>query len=140
MAVKTQLDKAHALEVIYGFFKEFQNWISQSKVPTVADLEHFLAKKFHISSNGQHAAHSANEYHNRYQKFLKKYSKFEISKPIEEPVISGNRIAFHYKVDLTTHQNQHKQVFIATIATIEDNKILEWHQIAHESGAGDWDK
>jgi hypothetical protein len=140
MAVKTQLDKTQVLEIIYGFFKEFENWIGQSKVPTVADLEKYLAKKYHISSNGQHVAHSTDEYLNRYQRFQKKYSKFQISKPIEEPLISGNRVAFHYKVDLTTHQNQRKQVFIGTIATIEDNKILDWNQIAHESGAGDWDK
>ena len=104
------------------------------------EFEQYLAKNFNITSNGQRVAQSAADYVTRYQKFQKKYAKFELSKPLEEPLIDGNRIAFHYKVDLSTHQKQHKQVFISAIATIEDHKISTWHQIAHEIGSGDWDK
>ncbi len=140
MALKTELDKSLALEIIYGFFKEFQGWVSHAKKLSVADLEHYLAKNFHFSSNGKVIANSAAEYLDRCQKFQKKYEQFVPSKPLEEPLIHYNQIAFHYKIDLTTHQKQQKQVYIATIATIEERKILLWNQIAHEKGSGDWDK
>ena len=46
MAVKTHLDKAQALEMIYNYFKQFQNWISQSKVPNATRIRTVSGKEF----------------------------------------------------------------------------------------------
>lgn len=134
----TVLDQTQAIKVIYGFFKDFQAWISQSKTVNVSDLEHHLAKNFQITSNGQSKAKSAADYLKRLQKFQQKYSRFEISQPLEEPLIQGNRLALHYRVDLTTRSGQHKQIQIMAMANIQDNKILQWHQVIHE-GSSEWD-
>lgn len=133
------LDQDQAIKVIYGFFKDFQTWISQSKTVSIADLEHHLAKNFQITSNGQSKGKSAADYLTRLQKFQKKYSRFEMSQPIDEPLIHGNRVALYYRVDLTTKTGQHKQVQIMALGTIEDNKIKQWHQVDHEGTISEWD-
>lgn len=141
MAVTSKaLDKTQAINIIYDFFKFFQKSISQSSTPNAAELEHHLSKNFEITSNGQSIARSAAEYLPRLQKFQKKYSKFEISKPLEEPIIHDNKLALLYKANLTLRSGGNKEVFIMSYATFEENKIRSWHQVAHEKGTGDWDK
>ena len=140
VAVKTSLDKAEAQTLIYEFFKKFQNWLAQSKIPSVADLEQYLSKNFQISSNGQLVSKSPADYISRFQKFQKKYARYEISRPLEEILVSGNKCTLFYKVDLITHQGQRKTVFIMALINIEDHKITNWTQVANEIGTGDWDK
>lgn len=141
VATKTgQLDKTEALNVIYGFYKQLQLWIQHTTTPKISDLEHYFSKNFHISCNGQTIGKTSADYLPRLQKFQKKYSRMEVSKPLEEPVVSGHEIAFHYQVELTTRSGERKTVQIMAVGTIEDHKIARWVQVAHEHGLGDWDK
>jgi hypothetical protein len=140
MAVASKIDKTQALQVIYEFFTYFQKCITQSKAPNASEIEQHLSKNFEISSNGQIVGKTAAEYLTRMQKFQKKYSRFEISKPLSEPVLQDNRLAIFYKVNLTAQTGQNKEVFIMALANIEDNKIRSWTQVANEKGTGDWDK
>jgi hypothetical protein len=142
MATKTaSLSKEQALSAIYDFFKQFQTWLSTEKVPTQAEVEKFLSPHFKITSNGRIVGRSAADYLVRIKKFQEKYSRFEISKPLEEPVISGNEIAIYYRVDLTPRRGgATKQVYIMAFGTIEDHRMATWTQVAHEQGTGDWDK
>lgn len=134
------IEKTDALALIYNFFKDFHVWCSQSTPIKNSDLEKYLTNNFTITSSGKLVGKSVNEYLKRVQQFQKKYSKFDISKPLEEPVASGNQIAFSYKVDLKSRKGEEKQVWVMAIATIEDNKISRWTQVANEEGHGDWDK
>jgi hypothetical protein len=137
VAVKTGLDKTEAQTLIYDFFKKFQNWLAQSKIPNVSDLEQYLSKNFQISSNGRLVSKSPADYINRFQNFQKKYARYEISKPLEEILIYGNKAVLYYKVDLITHQGQRKSVYIMAIIAIDDHKITNWTQVANEIGSSD---
>jgi hypothetical protein len=139
--VKTaeHIDMHQAINAIYGFFKQVNDSCKHETPATQAEIEPFLTKNFQLNSNGQTVCRSSADYLTRLQKFQKKYSRFECSKPVFEPVTEGNRIAFQYKVDLTSRSGQHKQVFITAIATIEHNKMISWYQTAHQQGTGDWD-
>ena len=134
------VDKTQALKVIYDFFKQFQKLLTQPAPPKLSDIEVHLAKNFLITSNGRTVGKSSADYLNRLLKFKQKYARFEISKPLEEPLSSGNQIALHYKVDLTAHNGERKEVQIMAIGTIEDNKLAHWNQVAHEVNTGNWDK
>lgn len=133
------LELSEALQIIYHFFKKVSACCSQSKSATQAEVEDSLSKNFELVSNGHTVCKHASDYVSRLQRFQKKYSKFEFSKPLQEPIVQGHRLAFQYKVDLKTHSGQEKEVIISTIAIIENHKITHWIQVDHEHGTGDWD-
>lgn len=133
--------KHHQVEVVYNFFHYFEKWLSQPKADIGPELDKHLAKTFTIFSNGQQVAKNEEEYKKRMLLFKEKYSEFKISQPIEEPIISGNQAIIHYKVDLKTHKGEKKQVQIMAMATIADDKIARWIQVASEAGGSQsWDK
>jgi hypothetical protein len=139
-ATKTALDKEQALSIIYSFYKKLESYVNQSVTASAADLEKFLASNFQLTSNGDSKTKSSSDYFKRMQNFQKKYSHWEFSKPLEEPVLNGNRIAIIYRIDCTTHSGEKKQIFISAIGTIAENKIARWTQVTHEAGTGTWDK
>lgn len=138
MTAKTE--KTHSLSVIYAFFHYIDNWISKPGKANLTETETYLAKDFNIASNGKIVARSAEEYQTRMERFKSKYSRFEISEPLEEPIASGNQIVLHYYVTLTTHSGEQKTVHIMAMATIENDKIARWIQVANETETGTWDK
>jgi len=142
VATKTApVTKEEALAVVYDFFKHFQTWISTAKAPSQTELERYLSPQFKITSNGNLIGRNAADYLSRAKKLLEKYSRFEISKPLEEPIHSGNEIALYYRVDLTPKNGgAPKQVYIFALGTIEDHHIARWTQVTHQQGTGDWDK
>ena len=133
------LDTHQAITAIYNFFKKINEVCGKSVPATIQDIEEFLTHNFQLTSNGQTICKNPSDYLNRLHKFQKKYSRFECSKPTIEPITEGNRIAFQYKVDLTSRHGPQKQVFISGIATMDHNKLAGWTQVAHEKGTGDWD-
>lgn len=139
MVTKT-LDKNKAMNIIYDFFKQFPTWFAQPAVtPSLNELERYLSKNLQMYNNGQLVVESAANYLDRLQKFQKKYSNFQISKPLEEPLICDNQAAIYYQLDLTTHNGQHKQVYIMGLLTIEDDKISRWIEVTNDKGTGNWD-
>jgi hypothetical protein len=139
MATKT-LDKTKILHVIYDFFNQFKHWCGKSPVnPSGKDLEKYLSKDLQMFNNGQLVVKGAANYLDRLHKLQKKYSNFQISEPLEEPLVSGNQAAISYKLDLTTHNGQHKQVYVIGIFTLEDDKISRWTEVTSEKGVGSWD-
>lgn len=141
MTKTAPLSKEKALNIVYDFFHQFQTWLSTQKVPTQSEVEKFLSPQFKITSNGHLVGRTAADYLNRIKKFQEKYSRFDISKPLEEPIVSGNEIAIYYRVDLTPRKGgAGKQVYILALGTIEENHITRWTQVAHQNGTGDWDK
>lgn len=141
-AVKTApLAKQEALNVIYDFFKQFQSWISAAKAPIQSEVEKNLSPHFKITINGQIAGKTSADYVSRIKELQNKYSRVEISKPLEEPIYSGNEIAIYYRLDLTPKAGGPvKQVYILALGTIEDKHITRWTQVTHQKGTGDWDK
>src|SRR5262245_38337112 len=119
MVTKTaeHLDTHQVITSIYNFFNQVSTACEKGKPASLHELEPFLNKNFQLNSNGQTVCKNSNDYVTRLQKFQKKYSRFECSKPTFEPLTEGNRLAFQYKVDLTSRTGQHKQVFITAICT-----------------------
>lgn len=142
VATKTApVSKEEALSVIYDFFKHFQTWISTGKAPAQAELERYLSPQFAITSNGHLTSRTAADYLSRVKHLQEKYSRFEISKPLQEPIHNGNEIAVYYRVDLTQKNGgASKQVYILALGKIEDHRISQWTQVTHQHGTGDWDK
>lgn len=139
VAIKS-LDKNKTLNIIYDFFKQFKTWCSRSPAtPSVEELEKYLSRNLQMFNNGQLVVKGSANYLDRLKKFQKKYSNFQISEPIEEPTVCDNQAVLYYKLDLTTHDGQHKQVYIMGQLTIEDNKISRWIEVTSEKGAGNWD-
>lgn len=131
------ISKEKALSVIY----DFQKWLSEGKDPSKSDVEKYLSPHFKITSNGILIAQSSTEYLARLKIFHEKYSKMEISKPLQEPLHHGNEIAIYYRANLTPRKGgAAKQVYILAIGSIEDNRIARWTQVSHEEGTGNWDK
>lgn len=140
MVATKSFDKTKILNVVYDFFKQFQVWCGPSAhTPSVNELEKYLSKNLQMFNNGQLVARSSANYLDRLQKFQKKYPKFQISKPIEEPLICDNQGVIYYQIDLTAQNGQHKQVYVMGLFTIEDDKISRWVEVTHEKGAGNWD-
>lgn len=138
--VTKSLDKTSILNVVYNFFKQFQTWCGPSAItPSANELEKYFSKNLQMFNNGQLVVKGAANYLDRLKKFQKKYSKFQISEPLEEPLITDNHGTIYYKLDLTTQSGEHKQVYIMGLFTIEDNKISRWVEVTHEKGAGNWD-
>ena len=138
--VTKNLDKTKNLNAIYNFFNQFKNWCGPSPVtPDINEIEKYLSKNLQMFNNGQLVVSSAANYLDRLKKFQKKYSDFKISEPIEEPLICNNQAAIYYKLDLTTHNGQHKQVYIMGLFTIEKDKISRWIEVTNEKDVGNWD-
>lgn len=141
MTKTAPLSKEKALNVVYDFFNHFQTWISSGKAPSGADLEKHLSPHFKFTSNGHILCRSSADYLARVKKFQERYSRFEISKPLEEPLSNDNEIALYYRIDLTQKKGgANQQVYILAIGTIEDNHIARWTQVTHQQGTSDWDK
>lgn len=140
MVATKNLDKSKILNVIYDFFKQFKTWCGRTPVtPSIDELEKYLSRNLQMFNNGQLVIKGAANYLDRLKKFQKKYSNFQISEPLEEPTICDNQVALYYKLDLTTHEGQQKQVYIMGQITIEDKKISRWIEVTNEKGAGNWD-
>lgn len=139
MATKT-LEKSKLLNVVFDFFKQFPTWCGPSPVtPNIHDLEKYLSKNLQMFNNGQLVVKSSANYLDRLQKFQKKYSNFQVSQPLEEPLISDNKATLYYRLDLTARNGQHKQIFIMALMTIENDKISRWVEVTNEKGTEHWD-
>lgn len=135
------LDKTKAVNVVYEFFKQFSIWCGSSPLtPTTHELEKYLSKDLQMVNNGQLVVKSAADYLERLKKFQKKYSYFQISDPLTEPVVSGHQVVLYYHVDVTTHKEEHKQIYLMGLFTIEDDKISQWIEVSSEKNGGNWDK
>lgn len=138
--VTQHIDKTKIINIVYSFFNHFSEWCGANAItPSVSELEKHLASKVQMYNNGQLVVNGAADYLNRLKKFQKKYSSFQISQPLEEPLISGNRGAIYYKLDLSTHEGKRRQVFITGLFTIEDDKISRWVEVTNEKNGGNWD-
>jgi hypothetical protein len=133
------LEKTQAISTIYNFFTYFESWIRKGTPVDLEELERYLTKDFQFISNGKQLAASAANYAERMETFRKKYTKFEISQPLEEPFISENQIVLNYQIDVTSHDNEHGKITIMAMGTIENNKIQKWAQVANAKGIQDWD-
>jgi hypothetical protein len=137
MAVaKTSLDKRQTLALIEHFFDAFQKCCNQPGTDASTLFEPYLSKNFQLTSSDHHIARNFNDYLKHCAQYREKFSHIEIAGPTSEPVINSNRFAFQYTVDYTLHNGQKNEVFIQAIATVEDNKISAWSQVAHEKGTG----
>lgn len=127
------LEKTKSLHVVSEFFKQFSKWCAPGAAAvTLNDLEKYISKDLQLFNNGKNVAKSSANYLERVQKFQKKYTKFQVSEPLEEPLINENRASIYYKVDLTTHSGQHKQLFILGLLTLENDKISRWIEVSNE--------
>lgn len=130
------LERTKGLHVVSEFFKQFSKWCAPGAAAvTLNDLEKYISKDLQMYNNGKQVARSSANYLERVQKFQKKYTKFQVSEPIEEPLVNENRASIYYKVDLTTQNGQHKQVFILGMFTLENDKISHWVEVSNEKDA-----
>lgn len=134
-------DDTRIVNVIYNFFKHFETWCGPSHTnPAAADVEKFFSKNLQMFHNGELVVKGGANYFERVQMFKKMYSNFKISAPLEKPLINGNQACIYYQFDLTTPSNQHKQIYVMGLFTIEEDKISRWVQVTHEKGSASWVK
>lgn len=134
----TDQTKNQAVTFLNSFLDEFQHWCNEPTAPSAIDLEQFLAPNFKISSNGKVLSQSLNDYLARIGNFRKKYASVEITN-VQDPLVDGNKMAVQYEIYMITHTGQKTLVYISALATIENNKLNEWSQVAFEQGEGQWD-
>lgn len=136
---KMALDKKQTLALINTFFNQFQTCLNRPAAPTLNDFQKILSNNFQISSNGQVKSKNLQEYLTRLQKLQQKYSHVELSSPIHEPLISDNKVAVVYHVDLTPRAGKKAQYYFMAIGTIEDNQFISWEQVTHAKNEPQWD-
>lgn len=138
--VTKNLEKSKVLHIIYDFFNQFSTWCGHPPlIPSLEELEKYISTNLHMYNNGQMIAKNSADYLERIKNLQKKYSSFQISEPLEEPLINGNKAAIYYKLDLLTHLGQHKQIYIIGLVTIEKDKISHWTEVTNEKSGGTWD-
>lgn len=131
--------KAPQIQAIYNFFQFFEKYITGHSQEN--EVEKYLSKSFTIYSNGEQLGKNIEDYKKRMHLFKEKYSEFKISDPIEEPILSGNQVIIHYKIDLKTKQGEKRQVQIMAMGTLgKDQKIERWIQVAGDTHQANWDK
>ncbi len=134
------LDRQKAVSLIENFFKQFEICCNRQTAPTPEEFKNIFAENFQISSNNKFVAKSRLEYLDRIKTFQKKYSHVKISSLLEEPIFSENKVVVRYDADLISHgQQKNIQVNIMAIATIDNNLLTSWSQIAHVMGRDQWD-
>jgi hypothetical protein len=134
------IDKREAITKLTSFFQIFQAACNQQGPINASTLEPYLSKNFQLTSNDRIAARSLSDYLNRLARFQKKFSHVEVAGPAAEPLISGNKIAIQYTMDLTYRDGKKSEVLVMALGTIEDNKIANWTQVTHEKGSSpQWD-
>lgn len=134
-------EETRIVNTIYNFFKHFETWCGPSHVtPSTDEFDKYFTKNFQMFNNGNLVVKGAAHYLDRLKKFQQMYSNFKISAPLEKPMISGSQAAIYYQLDLTTTANQHKQIYVMGLFTIEEGKISRWVEVTHEKGSSSWDK
>lgn len=135
------IEEIRIVNVIYNFFKHFEVWCGPSPVtPDAHELEKYFSKNLQMFNNGQLVVKGGANYLERLKKFQQMYSNFKISAPLEKPLVTGNQASIYYQLDLTTHANQHKQIYVMGLFTIEEDKISRWVEVTHEKWTSNWDK
>lgn len=137
---KASIDKKQAETLLDGLFTQFQTNINRGTAPTPAEFEKFLSRNFHFTTNGREEGKSLMDYVSRISFLQKKYSNATISSFIAEPLIVGNKAVVQYDIKLTPRTGPKTEVSVIAIATIDENHITNWTQVAHEKGTGRWDK
>lgn len=132
--------KTPQVKALYNFFHFFEKWISQSNADTIDEVDNYLAKSFSFFSNGEHVCKNREEYKKRMLFFKEKYGEVHISEPLEEPIISGDQVIIHYRIDLKTRSGEKRSVQIMAMGTVADNKIERWIQVAGEGSHEGWDR
>jgi hypothetical protein len=140
MTKTASLDKNQVSNLVEGFFQQFQNCCNRQHKVNTSDLEKLISHNFQISSNEHILSRNLSEYVNYIEQLKQEYSHFEVSTPLEEPLICGNKIAVQYEINTTAHKGEKKQFCLIAIATIEDNKFTQWTQVSHEKETANWRK
>jgi hypothetical protein len=140
MATKLAFSKNEVLNLVNSFFSIFEKICNAEKSPTSSDLEKILARNFNLNSNGLTLCKSLSDYLKRITNLRSKYSHFDITGPMEAPIVADNQVALHYEIDLKGRDGKARQVYIMATATIQDGKIANWIQVTHEKGFKRWDE
>lgn len=135
-----ELDHTEALEIVYNFFKIYEEHFNAGTIPSNAEWKKYLSPNFILKSNGVVKCNNMLDYIKRYKLFQEYYVKFKFSDPIEKPVISNNHLTIYYTIDMLTHEGTISQVYVMALGNIEEGKIASWIQVAHEKGSSDWDE
>ena len=135
----TTVDKTQAISLVDNFLEQFQAVCNQPSPAKASDLDKWLSQNLQVTSNGNVVDRSLQDYINRIGKMKSKYSRIEIQDRLEEPIVSDNKVVVNYDAVLTGKNNQAVTVNIMAIATVDNNKISRWTQVANQKGTGNWD-
>lgn len=133
------LDKTYALTIINEFLEKFQDIIVSNKAPKLADFESFLSPNFKLFINGKLDTKNIVNYLEQIVLYQKGFSSIDLSDLLEDPIMEGNKVVIQYDANLVGRNGQQSLVNILAIVTFEDNKIVQWMQVAHEKGVSQWD-
>lgn len=136
------IDKAQALALIDNFFEQFQNSCNRPEAPKTTDFEKVLSKNFRIFSNGKPMAKGLEDYVVRVASIKKRYPHVDITGPLEEPLLAGNKATILYDLEIKKPSGEKAHIYMMAMVTFEDNKIAEWVQVNHERNDKDqnrWD-
>lgn len=132
VATKTQaLDKQKALQLINNFFDQFKNCCKQKQSLSLVNFDHILSHDFQNTSNGKLIGKNIQDFLRRMQEIQQEYSHVEFSH-LHDCLISGNKIAIQYDMNLTLQNGQKRLLNIMAIATLDGDLITHWSQVSHE--------
>lgn len=139
MTKMATLDKAQAKTLISNFFDKVQEAVKSKSAPKTADFSNILSSNYQLVSNGRNKVKNLEDFMPHLMSFQKKYSDFELSKPLEDLLISENKVVVLYNANVTTRDGKKLVINMMAIATIDGNKISRWMEVANQQGSSQWD-
>lgn len=139
VATKVKKSTKQHLNLLNDFFENFQNWCKPQKNPSIAELAKCLSSDFEISINGKVLCHNLQEYLERINSIKRKFTNFEITGPVEEPLFAeDNKIIVKFEVSLHTPEAGRHTFYKMAIGTIEDDKFVRWEEVSHRESKKEW--
>lgn len=129
------LDKRQAIDLLNGFFKQFQDCCNRPHSPEPSNFNQYLSENFQISSNGQVIGKNLSDYLSRVENFQKRYSHVDLPRLLEEPLICDHQVVAYYVTHVTSHEGKKTHLYFMAIATVENQKFTNWVQVDHEKNA-----
>lgn len=131
------LDKKQATMLLNNFLEKFQNWCNQHRPPSMPEMEQFLSRQCVNICNGKQIGKGFQDFAARVTELQHKHSHTQIN-PCRDCLIAGNNKAVvQFEVNLTERTGEKKSMYIMAIATIEDNLISRWEQVAHTKSSAE---
>ncbi len=100
-----------------------------------AHIEEVFCPHVVTSSNGHVTAHNSQELTARFLQIHQQYPKAVYSQFLQEPIISENRAALKFDVDLWDIANNKIRIHVAAFVTFDGNHVHTWDEVVSSDQA-----